>query len=378
MKKALEALIEPLSLDVFLEKYFLKSAIKINAEKGNLKIDFTWDSVNEILNTKKVPYSKIKLFWNTNELPGVNDHISVLRHCANGGELLIADLESYDPFIREWAFSIADQVKGTIKTDLYTLYPSSVPANFRNNIQDIFIVQLEGRQMYQVARTDNELNVYYSCELQKGDILYIPRGNSYRYITSQPTLNLMFTCIFSTGLDFITWFINYELTEDQRFTGNFPLIFQKENLPYESIPQEWEKKLEELNKTFLEKLEDNSLMEKYHNFLIKNQQGSIPFVFPYPLIDEPLKELQNAVFSRPDYQDNIIENNKTDNCIDVFFWKHKISFELKFEEIIRYIFNNTFFTGKELLENKKDLPENDIVILVNKLIKQGIIHFQQS
>jgi hypothetical protein len=385
MLKVLESLIEPLDFDTFCNEYYQKKAIKFNSGLIKSAINFNWESLNKLLNTRKIPYAKINLFTNGNQLPDPTEQFSILRHCTSGGELQVKDIELYDLNIREFAYSLADQLKCLIQTSLNVSSGINYPQKYISQFYNSFVIQLAGQKKWQVFHPNStnrqnnlnqELLPYLECNLQAGKILFIPAKHFYKSENIEPSLNLTLKIIQPNGINFLSWFINNELVEEELFIKSFPLEFN-ESSDDNWVSPAWQERLSELFATVKNKLSDQDIITRYYEFLVKNQQGAVNYSFPSPFIAIPVNDLKTVKLFRPDYQDCVIKVNIEQNTVDTFFWKKKLSFPLKFETLVRYVFNKTEMSGKELLGLSGELSEEEINGWVNNLIKQGILQFQQ-
>jgi len=393
MPEVFESLIYPFDSDSFSKEIYQKKAVKINGGIGKSQLNFNWDSLNSLLNTKKIPLAKIKLFANGIPVPEPADHYAVLRHCINGGELIILDVEDHELQIRELCYSLADQLKSTIHSSLFISSPENYPRNYISQFYNTFVIQLAGRKKWQICSPIDQtqqnnspkgapVNLrhepvpYLECQLQPLDILYIPARHYYKPENSEPSLHLGLIIKQHTGGDYLSWLVNNELVNDELFTRHFPLEYQENIKDGNWLSPSWKERLAELTASFKEKLADKNLIERYYEFLVKNQQGSVNYTFPFPFISEPVHDLQGVKLLRATYQDSIIKNNTEEKMINIFFWKQKLNYPEKYLNLVEYVFGRTEINGADLLALEAPLTKEEITEWVNDLIKRGILQLQ--
>lgn len=369
-----EKLIYPLSFEEFKKNYYEKKALKINNHfYENIKFDR--DELNSLLNSRKIPFYKIKLL-SGNNIVSPNNHTDIINHCNKNGDIRIHDINIHDENIGNIIYQIINQLKCNLKTDICISYKRAKIDSFYQAKENTFIIVLQGKQQWQIAnRSDNkELSLYFDENLNVGQILYIPADNYYNVENKENSIYLLIELSYPTGKDFMEWFINNIIIKDEKFQKEFPIIFSDENIS--DLPEKWDTVFKQLNQAFISKLKDKDVALQYYNHLIKTQNGPDKYTFPYPFMDAPLTEIQNINFFRPHFQDNVIEIN--DSSVTVFFWNRKIIFEKNLLPLIEFIFQNTEFKGNTIIETFKEINLPEILFTINTLIKYGIISFEGS
>jgi ribosomal protein L16 Arg81 hydroxylase len=287
-----------------------------------------------------------------------------MKHCSNNGNIMINDIHYHDSFLKELIFSLVNDIKCKVNSRL--IVTSQVKSNFTFKYnKDIFLICLEGN----ITTLINNKKITQNINISEKEYIYVPIDIEYTIISSTPCILLEIQIKYNNANDFLNWFITDILTKDENFYNNLPLIINKEKQL--NISKEWVNIIDTLKSKFIEKLDDTSLIDQYYNFLVKNQEGDKCYKFPYIFMDKIINNLENYKFCIKDYMDTVFEHNE--EIVTVYFWKKKISFDLKFENILKFIFNSTLFDSNELRNVDNKLTDYDLLELINVLLKNGII-----
>jgi hypothetical protein len=176
-----------------------------------------------------------------------------------------------------------------------------------------------------------------------------------------------------TGIDFLSWLTD-ELREEVRWRETFPVVPREEASEVGDLSPSFVRHFAQLRDNLVSKMADTSLLHEYHKFCVAQERKLNSFAFPAQVLKTPTNAIsQQTKFSRPSYQQFVIDRNTDTGVIEVTVWGRIIRFSAPAERLIRYVFSVRDFTGKDSLEATSDLSWDDVVIVLEALVREEVI-----
>ncbi|GIW22059.1 MAG: hypothetical protein KatS3mg068_1066 [Candidatus Sericytochromatia bacterium] len=365
-----EEIIKPCTFTQFKDNFLLKRCFL-----GNYNLQFYWENVNNIINTKKVPPYDINLIFDDYKRINPNSLFEIHKHLVSQGHVVIYNIHKYESKLREFILKIIDDLKCRITTSLLIKLNKNSYFNFQYENKDILFFVLEGYFNLKVNST-LESNEF---KLNKNDFIYIPMNSNYTIVSDVKALGLNVEIEYNNANSFLEWFLNNIIVNDNDFIDTLPLnlTFQQETNKELNIDPNWVNIIEKLKEKLLNKLDDPSLFDEYYNYLIKTQEGEKCCKFPFIFMNNIIGIEDKFNLLRKDYMDSVFEY-KEENLI-IYFWKKYISIDVKYSKLAEFIFKKANkFNLQDLYKIDNNLTKNDVVLLLNYLIKNNIIEIEND
>jgi ribosomal protein L16 Arg81 hydroxylase len=252
----LGSLLEPLSEEEFLEKYWNRRWTHIRGTKGRFETLLPWEVLNDLLVRHRLDEPRLRLFRDGQRIP-TSCFISyeprrtdpsakipkllpekLTAHLRNGATLVLDNVdELYSP-ITDLVEGLERRLRLRASANVYAGWHTSHGFNLHWDDHDEFIVQVFGRKRWQIYGVTREHPLGLEGEpngewptkpiwdgiLESGDVLYIPRGVWHvAFPLDEPTLHLTFGFATSTGMDLLDWLAG-ELCENATFRADLPRL----------------------------------------------------------------------------------------------------------------------------------------------------------
>jgi ribosomal protein L16 Arg81 hydroxylase len=167
-----------------------------------------------------------------------------------GYTLLVRHAERQDAELQILAQGFAREFLAPVDVHLYATPKESFGFGWHYDVEDVFILQLEGSKEYslrkntvnpwpvldnmpQDLRYERELMPMMKCELAAGDWLYIPHGYWHRGTSKTDSISLAVGIMAATGLDVFD-FARTRLVESIRWRQRLPMFGTE---PVESLKE---------------------------------------------------------------------------------------------------------------------------------------------
>lgn len=382
MLETLSLILNPLKPSEFHSDYYSKKPFHIGNQPNKFKNLFGWDSLNKVLNSSPVPHPTMKMVLEGRPILAT-DAESVIEKCKEGASLVIEEMHSFDTKVGELASNLTKEIGEPTRVNLYFSQPNQQGYNRHYDTHDVFILQIAGYKKWTVFDQTVQFPLFVQkfhdkqppniplldVTLEPGDVLYVPRG-FWHEATAQiePSLHLTLGIYARTGIDFLNWLID-ELREDVDWRETFPLILKNEDQIKNDLSLNTIEHFQKLRSLISLKLNQEDLLNKYRKFCISQLKKIDPFNFSSQNPEHHFTE--KTKFTRPNYQQVIVENN--DGKVELIVWGKKINFSSAAEQLINYIFTSQTFTGKDALNAIPQLSWKDISVVLKILLEEDII-----
>lgn len=389
MSSTFASMLHPLSTTEFCAEYYGQKPLYIAQSSDKFRSLFGWRSLNAILNSSPIPHPTMKMVLAGKPIIPVNA-TDIVEACRNGATLIVEQIHKYDKSIGDFAARISNEIGEPVRVNLYFSQPEHQGYNRHYDTHDVFILQLAGSKKWQVFESTIKFPLFaqkihgtppspepvVDCTLEAGHVLYIPRGYWHEATARlEPSLHLTLGIYTRTGIDFLSWLTD-ELRADVRWRENFPCTLSNELDPTPRNSEANMQHLEKLREILTEKLNQHSLLDEYRRFCIAREQKLSPFNFPSQVLPTP-RFSQQTKFSRPVYQQVFLEQGEESGMVDITVWGMVLSFGLEAENILRYLFSVTEFTGSQLLRISPELTWADVSTVLSCLLREEVIRVEE-
>lgn len=238
----LEYLIAPRSVDEFRDRYWGEWALHIPGQPDKFEGLFGWDDVNHALNHGRHSFEGVRLLYEKKGLP--HEALSNIDHwLSQGATLVINNVNQIDPVAEKFATLLGADLNTHININSYMSCPNKQGFDNHFDGHDVFIAHLEGKKAWKVfeptiKRPLDRQNLdkgeppdtdpYLECELEPGDVLYIPRGHWHYACAITPSIHLTVGQDPRTGSDFLRWLADRLMNNEEFFRQDFPVVWAKE------------------------------------------------------------------------------------------------------------------------------------------------------
>jgi ribosomal protein L16 Arg81 hydroxylase len=381
MAEIFSDLIAPIDKREFIEKYLAKQGVHIKPKKaGRFNNLFDWDYLNRILATSHLTINHLSLGTNGLEeklAPGNFTASKILKSCSfSGSTLHIRGIHEYDDELFKHFSRLAIELKSMVKVNLYASAPEHQAIYLHKDDHDVFILQIDGKKNWKVY-SEGKLNPelrdppeppYIDCDLEPGDVLYIPVGHWHIALAATPSLHLTVAPYWTKGINYTNWL---QAKIESEINNFFPLLPLEKNSS--NFLGEWQNELSGFNNKIFEKLDDNNLQaEFYRNARVKIHNRT-NFNFPYHYLENTIKELDSENFYRPETCKAVVSDDG-----NVFLINYQFIFNRDLVPVLKFIFNNNFFSENDLLQLNPAINSEQIIEVLNLFIKEGIIRFSDK
>ncbi len=274
----LKKLIEPDSLNGFLQNDFGRNWKHFQGEPGRFNHIITEPQLLELIGSSELPLQRISLLNAGQTLapelygkPGTGpgtiqpDPGKIAHHLEQGAALLVTHLEQLTRPLWDCTESLGQLFEEAVTVNAYLGGPNSRGFDLHIDHHDVLVFQLMGEKQWEVRPpsfkhplvlpdhiTAPPQEVLWQGAMVSGDILYLPRGFWHRAKTKETSsLHLTFGIQPCTGLHFLGW-LRKNLLASDAYRADIPRHGANETKAY----------LHEL-KTILEKIEDPKQLEQF-------------------------------------------------------------------------------------------------------------------
>ncbi|MCA9071123.1 MAG: hypothetical protein KDA84_19480 [Planctomycetaceae bacterium] len=255
----IESLLVQQSKTQFIENHFLRLPYAQPEGCKGLIQRGSWDLIDGLLQSPDPDVMVVKggERWEDSRIPTSPE---ARKLHGDGYTLLVRHAERQDAELAKIAHSFAQDFLGAVDVHLYATPGESFGFGWHYDVEDVFILQLEGTKEYslrkntvnpwpvldnmpQDLRYEREIMPLMKCELAAGDWLYIPHGYWHMGEAKTDAVSLAVGVMSTTALDVID-FARTRLVESIRWRQRLPMVCE------ESLPEMFTELGEELGAMF--------------------------------------------------------------------------------------------------------------------------------
>ncbi|HAD96403.1 MAG TPA: hypothetical protein DCG19_03295 [Cryomorphaceae bacterium] len=379
--QSFKELINPLTVREFTENIYNNKAYLIKGVPTKFDSLITWQDINDTLNTStsKDLKSSFRMFKDRQPV-NFSDTFDIVQNTQNGATLIAEDFDRTNIKLGRLHDSIESELGENTRSNLYISYPSIRGFGLHYDTHDFLIIQLYGKKRWKVypatieqplfhlkshAINDKppEDELYLDCILEKGDVLYVPKGHWHEVIAEGNDLSVHLTlAIFvRTGIDFLNWLSN-EVREIPLFRSAFPLTTASEEKSKEY--------LKKMASSFSQIMESQDIYDSFMQWRISKMKNRTVFNYPYHIFSNQYSEISknDVVKSRTP-----IHIKKTETVTFLTAPRTLIKLPPSMNPLIDYIYSEE----TNVLDFEKMLQLSDdrdqIKSTIEKLFTQGLL-----
>lgn len=376
----LESLLQPCSVEVFLEHNWSRKAIAISG-KGQRRFAplFSWERLNELLNFDQFNYPDLRLALDEQVLDEA-ENARLAEWCQQGATLILNQVHKRVPAITDFASALRQDLGFSTQVNAYSSYPGRQGFSCHYDTHEVFILQIEGSKQWYVfndtvkyplpdqksaAFSPPNEQPYLSCTLHPGDVLYIPRGHwHYAVACESPSLHLTLGIHSKTGIDLLEWLVN-ELRQQEGWRKSLPLKHEATSIHQHLTP---------LLQTLSNSLTDPTLGEQYQRYLDSLGQPAVKYDFPRQAGFDHFPAGMNTQFQRAQFQPiQVIELPEPDGFRILTAGKDVLLRGVT-ATLVEHLCQHQPFTGREVLDWLPGYDwDVDVMPLLSRLIMEGIL-----
>lgn len=235
----LDALISPFNTDTFINQIHGKKAVYIKGTPEKFPDLFGWNDVEKILNHSRPSLEGVHLIYEKNGLP-MHEIKQIDQWLQKGATLLINFVNQIHERVDTLASELGNDLNTIVTVNCYVSCPAKQGFDIHFDKHDVFIIQTKGRKkwfVYEPTTVKSPIerqqmpkqdlpkgDPYLECELNEGDVLYIPRGHWHYAVALTPSIHLSVGPEARTGVDLLLWLARQLMDQDEFFRRDFPVI----------------------------------------------------------------------------------------------------------------------------------------------------------
>lgn len=229
--RSLQAILAPLSVDEFRNKYSGRSPLYVSGVNGRFRHLFNWDDLARLLESHSLESPRLKIvkagktiaqeryLRHLGEMTRIDGGVLSLL-LDEGATLIINVIDDLVPPIAELADEVGESLGGRPAVNLYATWRSEHGFDPHSDYHDVLVLQLAGRKEWAIhkpTRTDPLRGDAFEAPpagsqpdrvetLEDGDLLYLPRGWIHAPVPAgEPSLHLTISLTYPTGAGFLDW-----------------------------------------------------------------------------------------------------------------------------------------------------------------------------
>ena len=375
----------------FFSKYWTREAVLLRAAGRDFDRYFGWDALNSVLNIPDLGTSIVKVARGDRPAPldeytttvdgrTIVNPRSVLALFDDGASFGITGADLYWAPLRAVADGIYDALLESPNLNVYCSPPNIQGFHCHFDQHEVFVLQIEGAKHWRVFKPTTEWPVtswrmedaaavlettpYLDVTLQKGDVLYVPRGH-WHYAVAQDSISVHVTAGVSCrkSLDFCSW-LSDQLACEAVWRENAPLLNDAMN---SRDVASWG---DALKRSLIAKVSEPGIFERYRQHVTGSLQPRATIALPFQsaTVTAPVDTL---VFERPPGRAHVI--TEADDAVTVSSAGCEFQLEASFRPLLTSIFEADSFTASDLLKAHPGIASDDLADLLRELMKLGLL-----
>lgn len=389
----IEHIIRPISVDDLLNNYLGKKALYIPGWADKFPDIFGWEQVNDQINFSRPSRESIRLIYEKQPLD--NSQLANLAEwMVKGATLVIQHVQQIDPVVSRFSTRLGKDLNSGINVNCYASYPSKQGFDNHYDGHDVFVIQTAGTKSWKVFEPTRkfpldmdvipkgnppDVDPYLECEMNVGDVLYIPRGHWHYAIAIEPSIHLTVSNNQRSGIDLMIWLTEHLRDNDEFLRQDFPVAMldllggYRPNDAFHNHVNEFRKHMHEI-------IDDDNLIESFLRFcMVRNP---VPRNFQLPalaLIKDKIEP--DTWFRMSTDQKMLVRFDPDGNKGELVVRGHILNMNNVGKEILEMLANSTdggMISGKKLQEASPDESWENIKMLLVTLFENGIIELDSE
>lgn len=353
----------------------------------------TWDFINSLLWRSRIVPPRLRLvkeglevkeslyfYPATNrkgdKIPRISEK-ELYKQIQNGATLVINSIDELHPELEAFVEKLEAVFQTPIEVNAYLSWKSSPGFKTHWDGHDVFIMQIDGKKDWFIFEDtlssptylDNQQHVTpptklkWNQPIEKGDILYIPRGVWHHAIAfNEPSLHLTFGLISRTGAHFITWMANKLHSHE---------IFRKEISPlYDTEELDAQYNLFSKNIIdFLQSRNFDSFLNDCLSLMPKRTKFSLPYVggTTMPYLNGDTQVGLNIRFLKLEFRE--------ENTIGFSFMNERYQYSEIFMTLHEVLQKHSLVSISEIHKQiREEIAMEELKSVIEKAVGEGILY----
>lgn len=369
---------------LFQKEFYRKKPLLMKGDPERYSELFSWRALTKLLNVGETPVHNLKLNLEGRFLP-TDSHRDVQVGLKQGATLIVDNVDRHWTPLGEFLDRITTETATPTRFNMYASPQGKQGYKIHYDTHDVFILQVEGKKDWFVFPPTIEQPLYYQkrhsvippstdklelkCTLQKGDLLYIPKGHwHYAVATAEPSLHLTLGFFARTGIDLLLWIVD-ELRDDVQVRRELPWRWSEASL--DGLASEESGAVEPIATAVAALLADPGLADRFRRYSLASTKNRQPFNLPVQLGSAESEKAATSFYRYP-HPYSIDNSNGQDATLMVCGKSYNLSNAAA--GAVAVIFGSTTFTREEVLAAAPQLDWATLWPLLEELMKDGVIY----
>lgn len=381
-------------IETFRANYLSKCFLYVQGQPDKFKDVFGWLDLNRVLEQHRLNYPRLRIVKNGDESdPGVylkkvlqkdgdvfyRPLVSAIAQSLDSGSTLVLDsLHEMSPRVEQLCNLVEQLVHEQVQANLYVCLASDTYGfDVHWDDHDVIIVQVEGQKKWSVFEGNGYKDsqgqekgvageLIWQEVLQKGDILYLPKGTWHLAEPQGETLHLTLGFTNRTGTDVLKWF-HSQMAKKAFLLEDFPKFAEGPDM------HRWQQDF----KCLLSEALSQSDVQAYRQTLRQDGKGNYKFNLPFILSagNIPHKLLEESVLEwLPLRQRQDLEEHNGDVIVTSSL--HKVHFSPAATPLLNIFSEQATLPFKDFVHKASALgyTEPESTDFCISLLKQGVIN----
>lgn len=258
---SLAELIQPYDAREFIRDYWSAKPLHIPGPTNRFRSIFDWEAYNQVLSTHlcTLRFPLLRMVVGGKVLPerSITEEVQTPRegmvkklsfskikdHSSRGATLVVNAIDRLHPLLMQLSSNVARSFGQSVQINCYHSHPGVQGFDTHYDPHEIFILQIEGskdwhlygitceaplphQRYFDAERPSNEPRV---VTLEKGDVLYLPRGYWHSAVAARgESLHLTLGIYTHKKIDFVRWIVD-RLEADPFLRSNMPVRLEAES-----------------------------------------------------------------------------------------------------------------------------------------------------
>jgi len=389
-------LTSPLSPDEFLATCWTERAVLLRDPHRRFEGLFDWAALNTVLNSGDLTFPATVVSRNERVIPAEEftrggdgktvDVQAVMRLFREGASFSVRGAGSYWPPLKAILDALNDTFFESAHANVYCSPANTQGFRAHYDLHEVFVLQIEGAKHWRVfpptsafpvepwreedAPTDADVP-YIDATLEKGDVLYVPRGH-WHYAVAQDSDSLHITAGITCrkGDSFLDW-LRPQLLADPVWRQNVPAMGKPGadgRLPATDEVVRWTAALRE---HLLEKLQEPGLFERYVADLFVDSPSVSAVSMPMDGAPRSLP-VESLMFRRPAGQRHVIAE-ADDSRLLLKVARTEMALEDVPRALVAGMLGSDRFTFREACGWAPSAPQAEISELLEHFVRSGLL-----
>ncbi|MFN7654097.1 MAG: JmjC domain-containing protein [Cyclobacteriaceae bacterium] len=200
--ETLKTILKGFDLNAFFKDHWTRNVLHVKGNSSDYNRLFNWEEFNSVVNYRDLaPHIKFSLngkVLSPKELTSkltrngslsLDDTI-ILDLVHRGSTVILQAIHKIHPHLNTFVNNLSDEFGESVEINAYCSYPGKRGFDKHTDAHEVFILQVEGSKQWEIYDIENIFpienqlgssieNKEYNCKiykLEKGDVLYVPRG----------------------------------------------------------------------------------------------------------------------------------------------------------------------------------------------------------